>query len=60
MKTSQHSSRVGGRGMTNAQIVEGLLLSRRTVETYLTSIYRKLGVGSRTAAIRFALEHDLA
>jgi len=46
--------------MTNAQIVEGLLLSRRTVETYLTSIYRNLGVGSRTAAIRFALEHDLA
>jgi predicted ATPase/DNA-binding CsgD family transcriptional regulator len=47
-------------GITSAQIAEELFLSRRTVETHLTSIYRKLGVGSRTAAIRFALEHDLA
>jgi len=47
-------------GMTNAQVAKELFLSPRTVETHLTSIYHKLGVTSRSAATRFALEHDLA
>ena len=47
-------------GMTTAQIAEELFLSTRTVDTHLTSIYHKLGVTSRAAATRFALEHDLA
>jgi DNA-binding NarL/FixJ family response regulator len=46
--------------MTNAQVAQRLFLSRRTVETHLTSIYHKLGVTSRAAATRFALEHGLA
>jgi len=46
-------------GMTSAQIADELFLSPRTVETHLTSIYRKLGVTSRAAATRFALEHGL-
>ena len=46
-------------GMTSAQIAKDLFLSPRTVETHLTSIYHKLGVTSRTAATRFALEHGL-
>jgi DNA-binding CsgD family transcriptional regulator len=46
-------------GMTNAQVAKELFLSPRTVETHLTSIYHKLGVSSRAAATRFALEHDL-
>jgi DNA-binding NarL/FixJ family response regulator len=36
-----------------------LFLSSRTVEWYLGSIYRKLGLHSRTEATRFAVEHDL-
>ena len=47
-------------GMTSAQIAGELFLSSRTVETHLNSIYRKLGVSSRAAATRFALEHGLA
>jgi predicted ATPase/DNA-binding CsgD family transcriptional regulator len=47
-------------GLTSAQIATELFLSPRTVETHLTSIYHKLGVSSRAAATRFALEHDLA
>ncbi len=47
-------------GMTSAQIAKELYLSPRTVETHITSIYHKLGVSSRAAATRFALEHGLA
>ena len=47
-------------GMTNAQVAKELFVSPRTVETHLTSIYHKLGVSSRAAATRLALEHGLA
>ena len=47
-------------GMANAQIAKDLFISLRTVETHLTSIYHKLGVTSRAAATRFALEHGLS
>jgi ATP/maltotriose-dependent transcriptional regulator MalT len=46
-------------GMTNAQVAGRLFLSPRTVQRHLNSIYHKLGVSSRTAATRFALEHGL-
>ena len=46
-------------GMTNPQVVHRLFLSPRTVQRHLNSIYRKLGVSSRTAATSFALEHGL-
>ncbi|MCZ0997156.1 helix-turn-helix transcriptional regulator [Streptomyces mirabilis] len=35
-------------GRTNAEIAELLHLARRTVETHLTSAYRKLGIRRRT------------
>jgi DNA-binding NarL/FixJ family response regulator len=47
-------------GLTNVQVAQRLFLSPRTVDTHLTSIYHKLGVGSRSAATRFALNHGLA
>ncbi len=47
------------RGLTNDQVAEELFISPRTVQRHLTSIYGKLGVSSRAAATRFALEHDL-
>ncbi len=47
------------RGLTNARVAEELFISPRTVNRHLNSIYAKLGVGSRAAATRFALEHDL-
>jgi ATP/maltotriose-dependent transcriptional regulator MalT len=47
-------------GLTNAQAAERLSLSPHTINTHLTAIYGKLGVATRGAAIRFALEHHLA
>jgi DNA-binding NarL/FixJ family response regulator len=47
-------------GMTDAQIAEKLVISPRTVNAHLNSIYRKLDVNSRAAATRFAMENGLA
>jgi DNA-binding NarL/FixJ family response regulator len=44
-------------GMPSAQVAKELFLSPCTVDTHLTAIYHKIGVSSRAAAIRFALEH---
>lgn len=46
-------------GLANAEIAEHLSLSPRTINAHLTTIYSKLGVTARGAAIRFALDHDL-
>jgi DNA-binding NarL/FixJ family response regulator len=46
-------------GITNAKIAEKLVLSVVTVNSYLRSVYGKLGVSSRTAAMRYALDHHL-
>ena len=47
------------RDLTDAQIAQELVLSRRTVHAHLRSIYRKLDVRSRLAAARWAYEHSL-
>jgi predicted ATPase/DNA-binding CsgD family transcriptional regulator len=47
-------------GLTDAEVADALVLSRRTVHAHLRSIYRKLEVGSRSAATRWALEQGLA
>ena len=46
-------------GLTNAEVAQKLFLSSRTIEWYLSSIYRKVGLHSRTEAARFAVEHGL-
>ena len=51
--------RLVAQGLTDAQVAQKLIISPRTVNTHLTSIYNKLGVDSRTAATRFAFEQKL-
>jgi DNA-binding CsgD family transcriptional regulator len=46
-------------GLSNPQVADRLFLSTRTVERHLESIYRKISVSSRSAATRFAFEHDI-
>jgi ATP/maltotriose-dependent transcriptional regulator MalT len=52
--------RLVAEGLTDAQVAEHLFLSPRTVNGHLRAIYGKLGVATRAAATRFALEHGLA
>ena len=47
-------------GRSNKQIAAELFLAEQTVKFHLTNIYRKLGVNSRTEAVRYAFEHGMA
>jgi predicted ATPase/class 3 adenylate cyclase/DNA-binding CsgD family transcriptional regulator len=51
--------RLVAQGMTNEQVAEQLVISPRTVNTHLTSIFGKIGVSSRSAATRYAIERHL-
>ena len=51
--------RLLAKGLTNAQIAKQLVIGLVTVNSHVRSIYSKLGVSSRAAATRFALEHHL-
>jgi DNA-binding NarL/FixJ family response regulator len=46
-------------GLTDAQVAARLVLSTRTVQAHLRSIYSKLDVTTRSAATRYAMEHGL-
>ena len=46
-------------GLTSAQISEQLVIGQVTVNSHVRSIYSKLGVTSRAAATRYALEQHL-
>jgi DNA-binding NarL/FixJ family response regulator len=47
------------RGLSDAQVAEALVISPRTVNAHLRSIYSKLNITSRNAATHFALEQHL-
>lgn len=51
--------RLLAQGLTSAQIAEHLVIGLVTVNSHVRSIYSKLGVTSRSAATRYALEHKL-
>jgi len=51
--------RLLAQGMTDAHIAEQLVISPRTVNNHLTSIYQKIQVSSRSAATRYAVDHGL-
>jgi DNA-binding CsgD family transcriptional regulator len=46
-------------GLSDAEAARRLFVSVRTVKAHLRSIYRKVGVSSRAAAVRFAAENGL-
>jgi DNA-binding NarL/FixJ family response regulator len=46
-------------GGSNQQIAKRLFLAEQTVKFHLTNIYRKLGVSTRTEALRHAYENGL-
>jgi non-specific serine/threonine protein kinase len=46
-------------GLTTTQIADSLIISPRTADAHLRSIYSKLGVTSRSAATRSAIVHKL-
>ncbi len=51
--------RLVAQGLTDAQIAQELVISRRTVNAHLTSIYSKIKVSSRSAATRYAIDRKL-
>jgi len=51
--------RLVAQGFTDAQVAERLIVSPRTVHGHLRSIYSKLDVTSRTAAVRHAVDRQL-
>jgi DNA-binding CsgD family transcriptional regulator len=51
--------RLVAEGLTDGQVAEKLYISPRTVGVHLRSIYRKLAVPSRAAAVKVAVEHGV-
>ncbi|MBE0481749.1 MAG: response regulator transcription factor [Dehalococcoidia bacterium] len=50
--------RMTARGLINKEIADELSISIRTVQAHLRSIFSKLGVGSRSEAVLYALKRD--
>ena len=46
-------------GLPDAQVADKLVISPRTVQGHVRSIYTKIAVNSRSAATRYAVDHKL-
>lgn len=51
--------RLLAQGLSNTQMAERLIISPRTIHAHIRSIYSKLGLTSRVAATRYAIDHHL-
>src|SRR5207302_4117518 len=51
--------RLVAQGLSDSAVAERLVISPRTVQGHVRSIYNKLHVNSRVAATRYAIEHQL-
>ena len=47
------------KGMSNRDIAQHLSISIRTVQTHLSNVFNKMGVGSRTEAVMYGLRKGL-
>jgi DNA-binding NarL/FixJ family response regulator len=47
------------RGLSNKEIAEQLVISRKTAGSHVEHIYRKIGVSNRARASLFAMKHGL-
>jgi DNA-binding NarL/FixJ family response regulator len=47
-------------GLSNADVARLTFLSPNTVKSYIRTIYRKIGVGSRTQAVLWGIHHGFA
>jgi LuxR family maltose regulon positive regulatory protein len=46
-------------GLSNQEIADHLVISLATVKKHINNLYSKLGVTSRTRAVRYAIEAGL-
>jgi DNA-binding NarL/FixJ family response regulator len=51
--------RLVAHGLTDAEVAERLVISPHTVHVHISTIYSKLEVKTRSAATRYAFEHNL-
>jgi HD-GYP domain-containing protein (c-di-GMP phosphodiesterase class II) len=51
--------RLVARGLSNKEIAQRLVISRRTAEHHVQHVYAKIDTSTRAAAALFAMEHDL-
>jgi DNA-binding NarL/FixJ family response regulator len=52
--------RLLARGLDNTAIAQELVVTKRTVQNHVSTIYAKLGVTTRTEAMLYAIRHGLA
>ena len=55
----KHLLHLVAQALTDAQVADALVISPRTVNAHLRSIYNKLGITSRHAATLFAIKQQL-